>query len=96
MTWLECVCGHSLASAGDFAYSSHFFAAADWQEAGEQILEAMARLLAADGREPAIGEDGKDDGQRGGEHEDEGAMTGVVYACAHCGRRWLRLSLQHG
>lgn len=88
MTWLECICGHSLASADDFAYSSHFFSSADWQEAGEQILEAMARLLAEDGSAATAG--GEDDGVDG--TNGEGAVSGAVYACAHCGRRWLRLS----
>lgn len=85
MSWLECVCGHSLAGAGDFAYSSHFFSSADWQEAGEQILEAMTRLLAEDAREtPGAGDDAED-----GENDE--SMAGAVYACEHCGRRWLRL-----
>lgn len=92
MTWLECVCGHSLAGAGDFAYSSHFFASADWQEAGEQILETMAKLLASDGRETADGESGGD----GSDRDDDCALTGAVYACAHCGRRWLRLATGAG
>lgn len=91
MTWLECVCGHALASADDFAYSSHFFSSSDWQEAGEQILEAMARLLATDGREPADGE--HSDGEDGdGERDDDSILTGAVYACAHCGRHWMRVS----
>ena len=85
MTGLECICGHSLAGEHDFAFSSHFFSATDWQEAGEQILEAMVRLLAADAREMAGDGDGSDGAG------DEDAMTGAVYACEHCGRRWLRL-----
>lgn len=80
MTSLECVCGHSLAGEHDFAYNSHFFSAADWQEAGEQILEAMARLLAADAHETTDGE-----------ADDDDSVIGAVYACEHCGRRWLRL-----
>lgn len=83
MTWLECVCGHSLASGGDFAYSSHFFASADWQEAGEQILEAMARLLESDGSSTDTSGEGQDADDTNG---------AALLACAHCGRRWLRLS----
>ncbi|HEX6799999.1 MAG TPA: hypothetical protein VF116_19965 [Ktedonobacterales bacterium] len=90
MTWLECVCGHSLAGTRDFAFSSHFFAASDWQEAGEQILDAMVRLLAAGAHETA-GDDGDD--SLGADDED--AMLGAVYACEHCGRRWLRLPNGH-
>lgn len=84
MTWLECVCGHSLAGAHDFAFSSHFFSSSDWQEAGEQILEAMVRLLAADAHETA-----------GADEDDEDDVLGAVYACEHCGRRWLRLPAAH-
>lgn len=91
MTWLECVCGHSLAGAHDFAFSSHFFAASDWQEAGEQILDAMVRLLAANAHDPA----GDDGDASGGGADDEDAMLGAVYACEHCGRRWLRLPDAH-
>lgn len=80
MTWLECVCGHALAGERDFAYSSHFFSAADWQEAGEQILEAMGRLLAA-----------AHDSADGDDTEDMDDVIGAVYACERCGRRWLRL-----
>ena len=94
MTWLECVCGHSLAGTRDFAFSSHFFAASDWQEAGEQILEAMVRLLAADAHVMA-GDDGDGDGDSTDGADDEEAMLGAIYACEHCGRRWLRLPNMH-
>jgi hypothetical protein len=83
MTWLFCTCGHSLATRGDFAYAGHFFAASDWQEAGDQILDAMSRLLAADAHATAA-----DDEDESLADED---TTGVVYACDHCGRHWLRL-----
>lgn len=94
MPWLECVCGHALAGTRDFAFSSHFFAASDWQEAGEQILDAMVRLLAADAHTTA-GDDGAvgADGDHGADDDD--VALGAVYACEHCGRRWLRLPNGH-
>lgn len=97
MSWLECICGHSLAGAHDFAFSSHFFAAADWQEAGEQILEAMVRLLAADMHELVGGDDDHSGDEDGTSVGDENGAMGAVYACEHCGRRWLRLpNAYHG
>ncbi|MFI5273289.1 MAG: hypothetical protein ACHQ4H_09700 [Ktedonobacterales bacterium] len=86
MVALWCLCGNSLAAQDDFAFSSHFFASADWQLSGEQILDALTRLLEGgdaedhDGKIAAGGGDG---------------ATGALYECDRCGRLWMRLPEGH-
>lgn len=81
MTSLWCVCGSPLDGPTDYAYNSHFFAAADWAHSGEQILDTLARLLqedeAPESDEPETDRPAVD-------------LVGGLYACDHCGRRWLR------